>query len=461
MPSKDHSLRYSHRRFHYIINGLKDLTFGANYEIIDFYFQERLKSRLNEKNHESINWLFICNALNDFYGELAKVYDSINFNDVKFDNKTFLNFILPQNLHYLSSSLLNLCLNIDYLLEDKISRTACVNLFEFLNYFAIFCIELISFFKIGIGAPQKTSHGLSLDEHQENMTLTAGKYTQGYNAGDIRSVQTLINKDIIDQSIFDRSTNFTLKQISLFYLLRNFASEVKDNSILVKNKNTLKNGDFDTLVSDLLVRVPKIEEEVHNQVHNLIKALETNRDFYLPEEALKLKDDILILCKDINKIRKKMKYKRYCGQIVKSDRLPLDIYCRRYIRREYQTSEKSLFKIPLSNLFPSSKSKCSWDMDNNEIYNLVIPNERISKLISKLTKGKIFGYKFKYIYSEKAKLIWDIVLIVILSLLFNSYGGLIKLVCGAGVLFFLGKILARDIKYWSINIGQLVEYIRK
>ncbi len=156
-----------------------------------------------------------------------------------------------------------------------------------------------------------------------------------------------------------------------------------------------------------------------------------------------------------------MKYKRYCGQIVKIDKLPWDIYCRRYIRRECQTSERSLFKIPLSNLFPSSKSKCSWDMVNNEIHNLVIPNERISKLISKLTKGKIFGYKFKYIYSEKAKLIWDIVLIVTLSLLFNSYGDLIKLVCGAGVLFFLGKIFVRDIKYWSINIDQLVEYIRK
>lgn len=461
MSSKGHSLRYSHSRFHYIINGLKDLTFDANYEIIDFYFQERLKSRLNEKNHESINWLFICNALNDFYGDLAKVYDSINFNDVKFDNKTFLNFILPQNLHYLSASLLNLCLNIDYLLEDKISRTACVNLLEFLNYFAMFCIELISFFKIGIGAPQKTSYDLSLDEHQESMTLTAGKYTQEYNAGDIRSVQTLINKDIIDQSIFDRSTNFTLKQISLFYLLRNFASEVKDNCILVKNKNTLKNDDFDTLVSDLLVRVPTIEEEVHNQVHNLIKALETNRDFYLPEEAQKLKDDILILCKDINKIRKKMKYKRYCGQIVKIDKLPWDIYCRRHIGKEYQTSQTALFKIPLSNLFPSSKAKCSWDMYNNEIYNLVIPNERINKLISKLTKGEIFGYNFKYIYSEKAKLIWDIVLIVILSLLLISYGVLIKLVCGAGVLFFLRKIIIRDIKYWNININRVIEYIRK
>jgi len=461
MSSKDYSLRYSYRRFHYIINGLKDLTFGVNYETIDFYFQERLKSRLNEKNHESINWLFICNALNDFYGELAEVYDSINFNDVKFGNTTFLKFILPQNLHYLSSSLLNLCLNIDNLLEDKMSRTVCVNLFEFLNYFAIFCIELISFFKIGIDSRQKTSYELSLDEHQGNMTLTAGKYTQQYNEGDIRSVQTLINKDIIGQSIFDHSTNFTLKQISLFYLLRNFASEVKDNSILIKNKSTLKNDDFDTLTSYLLVRVPKVEEEVYNQVHNLIKALETNRDFYLFEEAIKLKDDILILCKDINKIRKKMKYKKYCGQIVKIDKLPLDIYCKRYIRRKYQTSPKSLFKIPLSNLFPSSKSKCSWDMDNNEIYNLVIPNERISKLLSKLTKGEIFGYNFKYIYSEKAKLLLDIVSIGLLSLLFISYGVWIKLVCGAGVLFFIRKIITRDIKYWSPNINRVIEYIRK
>jgi len=464
MSSKDHSLRYSHRRFHYIINGLKDLTVGANYEIIDFYFQERLKSRLNEKNHESINWLFVCNALNDFYGELAKVYDSINFNDVKFYNKTFLNSILPQNLHYLSSSLLNLCLNIDNLLEDKMPRTACVNLFEYLSYFAIFCIELISFLKIGIGSSQKTSHDLSLNEHQESMTLTAGRYTQEYNAGDIRSVQTLINKDINDQSIFDHSANFTLKQISLFYLLRNFASEIKDNSMLLKNKSKLKNDDFDTLVSDLLVRVPKIEEEVHNQVHNLIKALETNRDFYLPKKALKLKDDILILCKDINKIRKKMKYKRYCGQIVKIDKLPLDIYCRRYIGKEYRTSQKSLFKIPLSNLFPSSKSKCSWDMANNEIYNLVIPNERISKLVSKLTKGKIFGhYNFKYIYSEKAKLMWDIVFILVLSLSFRfiSHGVLMKLICGPGITFFLGKIFARDIKYWSISINRVIEYIRK
>ena len=162
---------------------------------------------------------------------------------------------------------------------------------------------------------------------------------------------------------------------------------------------------------------------------------------------------------DLSKKRKEI-IKKYFGKNVKIKEWPPNVYCRSKSFRKYKTDKQAFGKIPLINLFPATSSRCSWDMKNKNVTSLVIPNERINKLILKLTKGEIFGYKFSYIYSEKVKLLWDIVLIVILSLLFSSYGALMKSICGAGIIFFLRKIF-RDIKYWSININRVIEYIRK
>ena len=114
-------------------------------------------------------------------------------------------------------------------------------------------------------------------------------------------------------------------------------------------------------------------------------------------------------------------------------------------------------------------------MVNGNIYNLVVPNERINKVISLLKKGKVFGFKITYLYSEKAKVFWDIGLIflmlvftVVLDKLYDTstrtiikgiyLGG--KTIFECGFLFFVAKLFY-DIRYWSNKLYRIIEYIRK
>ena len=472
MSSKNPDLRYVYKRFNYIIEELKNSNTGSAHEISLLYFKERLKARLFENNSEDINWAYICNALKDIYEEVAITYDSIDFTSIKFTNRTFLNLELPRNLHYLSRLLLNICLNIDNLLENEKSRDNFINIFELLNYYAILCIETISFFKICINSSNKTPPNLTFDKE---MVLHANDYKLKYDINDLNTVHTMLQKDAINQNIFDPSFNFTLKQLTFYYNVKLFSFGLKGNTFVIENKSKLKAKYFDLLSFNLLTKLPKIENDMNSQIRNILVCLKTNQDYYVTERSMALKNDINAFCKDINKIRKEMKYKRFYGQRTKIKRWPPHIYCRRLWINLYKTADKSLFKIPLSNLFPSSKSPCSWDLHKGIIHNLVIPNERINKLTSMLKKGKLFGLKIAYIYSEKTKLLWDICFALVLSgivvfifgvaenvdnIFAKSMCYLSDLIFGAGVLFFVTKIL-KDIKYWSNTIYRIIEYVKK
>lgn len=472
MSSKNPDLRYTYKRFNYIIEELKNSKTGSNYEITSLYFKERLKARLFENNADDINWFYICNALKDIYKESAITYDSIDFTSIKFKNRTFLNLDLPRNLHYLSKLLLNICLNIDNLLENGNSRNNFINLFELLNYYAILCIETISFFKICISSSDKTLPSIALENE---IFLSANDYKLKYNTNDLNTVQTMMQKDEINQNIFESSVNFTLKQLTFYYNIKLFSSKLKGDTLFIENTSKIKPKYFDLLSLNLLTRLPKIEDGINLQIRNVLVSLKTDQDYYIADHSMALKNDIKNFCKEINKIRKKMRYKRFYGKRTKIKRWPPHIYCRRLWVKLHKTVDKSLFKIPLSNLFPSSKSTCSWDLYKGTIHNLVIPNERINKLTLRLKKGKLFGLKITYIYSEKTKLLWDICLVFVLSIIVvfilsltenvdtivaKTFYWLLNFILCYGILFFLIKIF-KDIKYWSGDLYKIIEYIKK
>ena len=471
LSEKDAHSRYSYSRFHYIFNQLKATNLDSDYEITNLYFNERLKARLSDRNQDTLNWLSVCNALADLYAEMARIYDLIDFTRIAFTNRTFLNFGLPAKLHHLSNQILQICLNIDNILLHCTPRTKFVTLFELLNYFALFCIELISFFKVGCRA--LTQHPPLLPD--DVTALFAYGYEQQVNLDDINIINTLIEKDLNQQDIFGPSFNFTLKQIAILYLLKSFSYETDRKHLVIKNHSTLNQSSSALLAYNLLIRLPTIETQINKLIHNVMMDLAANQDFSISPNDLKIRDDILNICKFINRIRGKLQYKRYFGHRTKLDRWPPKIYCKRLVRSKYEATEKALSKIPLSNQFPSSGSKCSWDMLNGNIYNLVVPNERINKVISLFTKGKVFGFKITYLYSEKAKVFWDIGLIflmlvftVVLDKLYDTsartiikgiyFGG--KTIFEGGFLFFVVKLFY-DIRYWSNKLYKIIEYIRK
>jgi len=128
--------------------------------------------------------------------------------------------------------------------------------------------------------------------------------------------------------------------------------------------------------------------------------------------------------------------------------------------------------------FPSSTVKCSWDIYNGKVINAVIPSNGFNRLLSKLQKGKIFGYKWKYLYSEKAKLIFDLIISLLFAIIAIVFHNLIKVpvdlkeplfywsfnriitegLFGSGSVFFLLKAILKDIKYWSEDIHKFIRY---
>jgi len=474
MSSKDTSLRFSYSRFSYLVQGLKQINLDHKFEISLLYFSERLKSNLFHRNKEGIGWSSICKALNDFYGNLAIVYDLVNFSSVKFQNKTFLNFDVPRKLHHLSNLLLNISLNIENVLTKCNIENSSIGLFDLINHYSVLCVELMSFVKVGINSPERNSAIVSLPV-EKDLALKANDYALELEKTDIDSINILLEREKSNKNIFDPSLSFTLKQISFLYFIKNFSITINDDTLLVEAGSQLNRKTFDILAFNLLVRLQDIETKVQSCIQRVLADLKTNQQFRLSDDELKLKNSILAFCKDLTKISKKLKYKRYYGKNVETEKLPLTIFCKTWLRKKFKTDNNSMNKIPLINLYPSASSKCSWDALDNNLINLVIPNERVNKLVSLLKEGKVFGFKISYIYSEKTKIIWDVIGVIVLTilailtfiLLGQSNNDIVKgvfwllgTVLSGGVLFFIGKIF-KDVKFWSQQIHSIIEYIKK
>ena len=455
MSSREPFNRYKHSRFEFLLKHLKLIDIYNTYEVSNLYFKERLKVLLARENDEAVNWQLICNSVKELYFELAKTYDEINFDKIIFFNKTFFNLKLPKNLHYLSRMLLNISLNSRNIFNND-SKNDSIKLLNLLNYFVILCVETVSFLKSRIDIPKRMSSELSFDKM---ITIKANGLSQNYNIDDVNTIQVLRNKEANNQTIFDPSINFTLKQISGYYLIRNFTSKIEGNSVYLNNESVLNDKTFGLLIYNLLIRLPRIEEIIYSQIKQIIIGLKTNQDFTIIPDTANLEAEILSFCKEINKSRIKFKLNRHYGYTNLSKWPPI-IYLKRLFRRRYKSTNESMDKVPLSNLFPTSKSKCSWDVNNKEVFNLVIPNERINLLIKKLTEGKKFGYKIKYLYSERAKIIWDVVLLTIITIFFLEIDHkLSDLILGLGILFLVGKIII-DFRFWSDEISKIIEYIK-
>lgn len=457
---------YSYSRFSYIIQKIAKVNLESDFELSCAYFSERLKSLLFDKN-ETVNWFSICGALHDLYSEFAKTYDKIDFSKLNYTNKIFFNFDLPRKLHYLSQLILNLTLNYKTIIAGQKIPTGFANMMELLNFYAIFCIEAMSFLKaslMGVSAIHKAP------EINVNIAVKKNNYSYSLAERDKDVIQSLIRKDAAGLNVFEGTNIFSITQLSLFYLLRTFENEVKNGVIELRCDNHFSEQKFELLVFNLLVRVPRIEDEIITEISNSLRGLRINLEYQVQGElVLRLKEDILTFCKDMKKIRNMMKQKRNYGSILTRE-WPQYLLCKSFISRKYKASINTLDKLPLTNRVPTiSKSKSSWDISDDIVRNLVIPSERFNKLISRLKKGKMFGRKITFLYSERAKLIWDCFLILIFFgiavFLYNKNTSsavfeVVKAISIAGIIALIVKSL-KDSKYWSQNLKTAIDYLRE
>jgi len=467
---------YSYARFHYLLNQIRSISEKVNcgYRLSLFYYYEQFKLNLFLKSQGKIDWLTICNSLESIYEEIVGSFDFIDFNEVDYKNKTFMNQKYSGNFHYLSIQLLNILLNVETML--KIEKKDCIytNLVILLNYYTIFCIETICLIRIGVLNIDKTIKELPIDK---KLKVKIDQYSYELNDEDIDAINRLIRLKDNKQNLFNVSIKYNLKQISTLFLLIFLDVSIKENTIFLGTSDMFEEKYCDYFCSIFFVNLPKIELTTNKYMQDILDDLKTNQHTVLID-SLSLEGDVLISCRNIHKILKILKVKRLRGGITHHNLLPIKIHLKSFFRKTNTTTHNSLEKIPLVSNCPTSSIKCSWDIYNSQVVNTVIPSNGIYKLITELKGVKIFGYK--YFYSEKAKIIYDAIFSFIFMTL-AAYSLLktgsitdkqesnillyyliiitdIVFIGGAGI--FLAKAI-NDLKYWSKELDSIIKHFKK
>lgn len=472
MAQKKMSMRYSYARFSYLVQKLNELQGCNESEITILYLRERLKGALFRRNNDILNWANICRAAADHLPQIREACNRSILRKAAFRNKTFLNWRRPRGLHYLSEQLLNVCLNSEELVPSSTSMVDYVGLIDLICHFIMCCIEVISFFRIQEGAIPDSV--VELLDGAEDVILSGCGYQQVYDAEDRRMIRTCLKKGIHAGYLQEEAVIPTIKQMAFIYLVTNYCVRKDECRVEIHNDERLKKKAFRNLVYCCLVRLPRIEENVEKIISCIMKALEHGYDFELGHANPPIKQDVYEACKTLSSVKKYLKYKRENGR-TQTKRWPPDIGCKRFLRSMRKASEKDLIDIPVSDRFPSSPSRSSWDLRDNKVVNLVIPNGRLTSLLSDLKTGRLFGYRFQYLYSGRSMLLWDTLLFLMSSFLLvtcrhyaiDSTKPVIDALYWIGtimltpsLLFFLGKVLFVDIGHYSESAKKLMQYFR-
>ena len=421
----------------------------------------------------------ICKSLQLLYKDIEKNSNFIDFNNVDYKNKIFMNRKYAGHFHYLSFQLLNILLNIDGIFKNVQVDHIYTNLLNLLNYYAILCIEIICLIKAGINSSEKIIKELPSIEYLY-VSINGDLYK--LNGQDIEAINILIRLRNENQDLFNYSVNYNLIHVSILFLLIYFDSEIHENNIIILNNDILKDKYFKLIFHTFFISIPNIELVVNGYMQALLDDLKTyqNRARISIDNSV-LESNVLKSCRLIHLIIKSLGIKRHKGKNVFAEEWgPIKIHLKRYFKIVVADNDV-LEKIPLVGKFPSSTVKCSWDICNGKVINAVIPSNGFNRLLSKLQKGKILGYKLKYLYSEKAKSIYDLIISLLFAIIATVFHNLIKVPVDSkeplfywsfnriiteglfigGSIYFLYKALFKDIKYWSKDIYELIRYIIK
>jgi len=470
---------YTYHRFHYLISQIKQIDAAeSNYKfkLSVVYYYERFKSNLFAKNQEDINWLSICKSLELLYKEIGLSFNCIDFNNVDYKNKIFMKRKYAGNFHYLSIQLLNILLNVEDIFKSRNIDYVYTNLVNLLNYYAIFCIEIICLLRSEIISSDKIIEELPIDK---KLTVKIDKHSFELGEEDIKIINSLIRLKSNGQDLFNCSVNFNLKQISTLFLFILFDFSIKDSNIVVYNHGEVKEKYFKSLYTSFFICLPNIEFKINRHMNELLNDLKTNQNTVSIDDSF-LEDDVLTACRDIHYVLKSLYIRRFKGKNIHAKKWwPIEIHLKSLFKTVI-ANRNTIEKIPLVNNCLANTVMCSWDVYNGQVINTVIPDDGVCKLISKLEEGKIFGHKWKFLYLGKARSIIDFISFIVLAAIATLLHNITKVPLGSeepllylpfnriiidglfiGSIFFLGRALFVDIKYWFKNIYSFIKNFKE
>ncbi len=430
------------------------------------FFSEKLKIDVFKNCDKFINWKGITRGLIELYGDFALTYGKIDFLNINFKNRIFLNKVYPYGLSILSKNILNFNSNINELLTNY-SERFYLNYFQLLNTFTVYCLEIHCLFKSIFIYKKEIA---PLTENLDNIACVS--VNMNFSKSEIRNINHLIKVyNSSGSNIFNNSINYSLKEISILCLLIYFDSSRKDNQIVIQKTKSKK----DEMLID---QNPLIEEAIYNHISLTNDSLLNH--YRCPniskDELLNDKTKILSLLFLLRKIQKKHRIKRRKNKYYKN------IYKSFELKKLF--SKKIEIPISLINNNPFTDTFSNFEREGNLQYekkkgttfNIIIPDKRFDILYNKLKKGKLFRNKIPYIYSCKIQLIIDLLLFILFIFLIsyitlsmnsddtpkslNAILWSVRAFCWIIVSSIVVKILSIDISYWSKRIPNLINKLK-
>jgi len=456
MEGKEPKHRYSCGRFEYLVDQLTTSSGISNYQICVSYLRERLKGELFKFNTDQITWQGICRALRDHTLDIRDVCDGSTLHDIPIRNMTLFSESGIRQLHTLSRELLNISLNRINIVKDAKDPQYYFNLIEYLILYGVICTEILSLNRV-----LKTNLNLNKNNVEQllksdQVFIEAAGYSRQVSSSDIMEFLESENGDAENDIL-----RLSLSQMALQSL---FSANLK----IEGNRIIIKNGKISALVfrgfaHTCLVRIPQIEAYTAQLLEDVFLCLRSNEDFCRSIDLEKNRDYITITADNFLDIRRHFRVQRRFGTADGKKYGPREIICSNLFVHNATAYDTAIPQFALTSILPGSSVKCSWDINNNSIVNLIIPHKGLNQLLQDLKKGKLFGYKLRYLYSGKMMLLPDSFFFIVSGIILTmcdlgrsakEISGIMKYFSSVGFSFFnpltyiLGIKILYDLIHW-------------
>lgn len=453
---------YSCSRFEYIVDKLLAMSESSDQKIAALYMCERLKSTLFRRNSHSVTWYGVSGTISEHISHLREICSKDSLRKFEFRDRLALSLGPVRQLHYVSRQLLNLVLNRGIGSTGSDIDQAYASLVEHLLLFSAVSIEVLTLSRC-------IRRGVNCRELQFEVPTTcsyvrisAAGYSKIYNLSEFQTATTACPANS-EQEAVPVTAELSLSLMMLQVLL-SFDVRVEKCDLHVSNGGAIPSTDFGYLAHACLVRVPRIEEDMRGQIAGVFDALRNNDEMILPVSSTNLRDDLLILVRDFGRVRKYFRIKRCFGSATGKKYFPPDVLCRSLFGKTITAKVAALPGSPLTSKYPSSKYRCSWDLQSDTMINLIIPDDGLNALLSDLKARRFGGVKLTFLYSGKMMLLYDLLIVILAFVLLTlcEYGKAVMkdraiwsaLLTGGSKAFviifvgFAGKLFLWDIGHW-------------
>ena len=396
------------------------------------FFGEKLKSNISKKSDMRINWKGITDGTVELYENIAVTYQKIDFANIQAKNRLFLNKSFPSNLQTLSKDVININLNLDYILSD-FKNEFYFNYFQLLNLYGVYCLEIHTLFKWflnnrkGIGTIPECINNVEYDGFSFQLLKE-----------ELSSINRLIKVfQSNENDVFE--TVYSLKEMGTLCLFAYFNHEVKENKIVLIKTKRKRDANLATLLMKLNLDV---EKGIYDFVLRTNESLKNNYkqpdisfgDFNQKRKSIingLLLASILVKKCGIKRVWRKYKlsfnYKYF----------ELASFWSK-IEKKVAISKTSGNPYTDTSYYYERSGKLYCESKKGDIFNVVISNKRITTICKNLKTGKLFGFRTSSIYSYRSKVIMLFV----------------------GCLFLVLRITYLSNQYHSPLMGSLLWFIR-